>query len=60
MDDETGMTAEERLAQLFLLSLVAREATWAEIADELTARDDLESRWRPAPVTLKSRPFANG
>lgn len=54
MDSSPRMAAEDRLAQILLQPLFAREATWAEIADEITDEEELESRQRPAPLTLRS------
>jgi hypothetical protein len=54
MDSQPPLAAEDRLAQILLQPLFAREATWAEIVDELDQSDELESRRRPAPRTLQS------
>ncbi len=54
MNDTSARTAEQRLEQFFLLPLVEREASWAEISEELERNAELEARKRPAPVTLQA------
>jgi hypothetical protein len=50
---DRGISAEDRLAQFSFMSLLNREASWAEISEEIDSGEELESRRLPAPITLR-------